>query len=32
MIIDVPDVGHDGAKMSSAAMAILAAALHEAEP
>jgi hypothetical protein len=30
-ITDVPDVGHDGAKMSAAAAAILAAALHAAE-
>jgi poly(3-hydroxybutyrate) depolymerase len=30
-IIDVPDVGHDGAKMSAAAAAIMAAALHQAE-
>jgi len=30
-ITDVPDVGHDGAKMSAAAGAILAAALHTAE-
>jgi hypothetical protein len=28
-ITDIPDVGHDGAEMSSAAAAILAAALHE---
>jgi hypothetical protein len=31
-IIDVADVGHDGAKMSAAAAAILAAALHASEP
>ncbi|HEY1432268.1 MAG TPA: hypothetical protein VGF39_11685 [Stellaceae bacterium] len=31
MIIDVPDVGHDGAKMSSAAVSILAAALRATE-
>lgn len=31
-IIDVPDVGHDGAKMSAAAVAILAATLHASEP
>jgi len=31
-IIDVPDVGHDGAKMSAAAAAILAATLHASEP
>ncbi len=30
-ITDVPDVGHDGAKMSAAAAPILAAALHAAE-
>jgi hypothetical protein len=31
MIIDVPGVGHDGAKMSSAAAAILARAIYEAD-
>jgi hypothetical protein len=31
-ITDIPDVGHDGAEMSSAAAAILAAALHERGP
>jgi hypothetical protein len=31
-IIDVPGVGHDGAGMSAAAAAILAATLHVAEP
>ena len=31
-IIDVPDVGHDGERMSAAAAPILAAALHAAEP
>jgi hypothetical protein len=31
-IIDVADVGHDRAKMSAAAAAILAATLHAAEP
>jgi len=31
-IIDVADVGHDGAKMSAVAAAILAAALHASEP
>jgi len=30
-IIDVPDVGHDGEKMSRAASAVLAAALHASE-
>ncbi|HLH90470.1 MAG TPA: alpha/beta hydrolase [Xanthobacteraceae bacterium] len=30
-ITEVPDVGHDGEKMSAAAAPILAAALHEAE-
>lgn len=30
-IIDVPDVGHDGAKMSAAAAATMAVALHGAE-
>jgi hypothetical protein len=30
-IIDVPEVGHDGAKMSAAAAAILAATLHASE-
>jgi hypothetical protein len=31
-IIDVADVGHDGAKMSAVAAPILAAALHASEP
>ena len=30
-IIDIPDIGHDGAKMSAAAAATMAAALHEPE-
>ena len=30
-IIDVPDVGHDGAKMSAAAAGVLSAALHASE-
>jgi poly(3-hydroxybutyrate) depolymerase len=31
-IIDVPDVGHDGERMSVAAAPVIAAALHAAEP
>jgi hypothetical protein len=31
-IVDVADVAHDGEKMSAAAAAILAAALHASEP
>jgi hypothetical protein len=30
-VIDVPGVGHDGARMSAAAAPILAAALHASE-
>ena len=31
-VIDVPDVGHDGERMSIAAAPVVAAALHASEP
>jgi hypothetical protein len=31
-VIDVPDVGHDGHRMSIAAAPVIAAALHASEP